>query len=68
MINYTAGFVTTPLSLEQAVLDIVAFKYREKGRIGESSKILNGETVAYFRDVPPDALRVLDSYARVVTP
>ena len=68
VINYTAGFVTTPLSLEQAVLDIVAFKYREKGRIGESSKILNGETVAYFRDVPPDALRVLDSYARVVTP
>jgi hypothetical protein len=62
-----AGFATTPLDLEQAVLDIVAFKYRGREWIGQGSKILNGETVTFLRDAPPDALRTIDSYRRVTS-
>jgi len=64
-LQYTAGFLTTPTDLEQAVLEIIAHKYKEKDRIGQASKILAGETVSFFRDVPPDTLRVLDNYMRV---
>jgi hypothetical protein len=63
---FTAGFATTPLDLEQAVLEIIGHKYRERDRIGQGSKILLGETVSFLRDVPPDCLRVIDNYRRVV--
>lgn len=65
---YTGGYVTTPLDLEQAVLDIVAYKYRERDRIGQGSKILQGETITFLRDVPAETMRVLNLYQRVVQP
>lgn len=65
VLAYTAGYATTPLDLEQAVIEIVAHKYRERDRIGQTSKILAGETVNFLRDVPIDALRVIDQYERV---
>lgn len=68
VLQYNAGLSSTPLDLEQAVLDIIAFKYKERDRIGQSSKILAGETIGFFRDVPPDALRVIDDYGRVLAP
>lgn len=64
-LQYTAGFAATPADLEQAVLEIIGHKYKERTRIGEQSKVLNNETVAFFRDVPPDSLRVIDRYMRV---
>jgi hypothetical protein len=64
-ITNTGGFAKTPMDLEQAVLDWVAFKYRERDRIGLGSKILQGETITFLRDVPPSVLRVFNQYSRV---
>lgn len=62
---YTAGYAATPTDLEQAVVEIVAHKYKERDRIGQTSKVLAGETVSFLRDVPVDALRVIDQYRRI---
>lgn len=66
VLAFTSGFSATPGDLEQAVIDVVAFKYRGRERIGQASKILQNETVTFLRDVPPDVMRVLDNYRRVV--
>jgi uncharacterized phiE125 gp8 family phage protein len=62
-VQYTAGHTTIPKDLEQAVIHLVALRYRERDRIGQKSKILAGETV-YFSvfDLPPDVKSILDNY------
>lgn len=67
VVAYTGGYATIPTDLEGAVLEIVGYKYRERSRIGEGSKQLGaGETVAFLRDIPPDTLRMIDAYKRVI--
>lgn len=66
VVTYTGGYAAVPAELEQAVLDIVGFKYRERDRIGQGSKILGTETVTFLREIPPETMRVLDQYRRVV--
>jgi uncharacterized phiE125 gp8 family phage protein len=68
-ITYTAGYETVPADVEQAVIDLVAFRYRERDRIGLASKGMAGETTAFIvREVPPSVARVLNDYRRVVAP
>jgi hypothetical protein len=62
----TAGYATTPKDLEQAVLEIIALKFRERERVGVSSKTLAGEMVSFFRNVSTDTIAVIDNYKRVV--
>jgi hypothetical protein len=62
----TAGYAATPKDLEQAVLEILALKFKERERIGVSSKTLAGETISFFRNVSSDTMAVIDSYRRVV--
>lgn len=47
-ITYTAGFATVPFMLQQAAIELVSLRYREKDRIGHSSKQLGGETVSFI--------------------
>ena len=68
MVQYTAGYVATPFDLEQAAIDIVALKYRGRDRIGMTSKVFEQGSTVFFRDVPPDVMRVLDQYKRVIAP
>ena len=63
-VSYTAGYTTIPLGLEQAVIELIAFKYREKERIGHSSKQLAGEVVSFIiADLHPAIKRALDTYS-----
>lgn len=67
VVAYTAGFATVPPDLEQACVELIAFKYRERDRIGHQSKTLGGETVAfYIGDMPKPVQTVLETYKKVV--
>lgn len=67
VVAYTAGFAAVPADLEQACIELIAFKYRERDRIGHQSKTLGGETVAfYIGDVPKPVRTILDTYRKVV--
>jgi uncharacterized phiE125 gp8 family phage protein len=65
---YTAGYTTTPADIEQAVIELVATRYKERERIGLHSKGLAGETITYLvRDLPDDVKTILNPYRKVVT-
>jgi hypothetical protein len=66
-VTYTAGYPTIPAEIDQACIDLVALKYKQKDRIGKTSEALTGiGTVAYLvRELPADIIQVLGSYKRV---
>lgn len=66
-VNYSAGFAVVPSDLEQAVIEIVGVKYRERGRIGQASFSLSGQNVSLLVDALPASVKlVLDMYKRVI--
>lgn len=67
-VTYTAGYSVTPPEIEQAVLELAALRYRERDRIGHSSKSIGGETVAYVTKALPDSVRLILDNWRNVTP
>ena len=68
VVSYTAGYAVPPVDIEQAVIDLVAFKYNARKWIGQSSKVLQGEQMSFLHDVPPDIYRALLQYRRTVQP
>lgn len=67
VIQYTAGFASVPADLEQAAIELCALRYKDKDRIGVSSKSIGPEHVTFFmKDFPDDVQNVLWSYKRVV--
>jgi hypothetical protein len=69
-ISYTAGFFASGSpdpQIEQAVIDLVALKYKQRDRVGMTSQVLQGiGTVSFLvRDLPADLVAVLDTYKRV---
>ena len=65
-LNYTAGYETIPLDLEQACIELISWRYNERQHIGQSGKSLEGANVTYIvQDLPPDVKTVLDRYRRV---
>jgi len=67
VVTYVAGYAVVPFDLEQAVIELVALRYKERDHIGHVSKAIQGETVAYIqKDMPDDVRTVLDNYRRVV--
>lgn len=66
-VSYSAGYNTIPREIEQACIDLVSFKYRERDRIGLASKGLAGETTAFVQtDMPENMQTILQAYKRVV--
>lgn len=66
-VTYTAGYASVPPEIGQACIEIVANRYREKDRIGLTSKGLAGETIAYSQKDFPDSVRtILNNYKKVV--
>jgi hypothetical protein len=56
-----------PWEIEQATIDLVARKYRERDRVGLVSKGLAGETTAYSQsDLSADTKAMLNQYRQVV--
>lgn len=54
-----------PADVEQAVIDMVAWQFRARDRVGQTSKVVGGETVGYSQaEIPPSAQMVIDKYQR----
>lgn len=67
-LTYDAGYDTVPFDLAQAVAEIVALRFTNRGdKLGWSSKGLAGETVSLITaDLPASARTLLMQYQRVV--
>lgn len=69
-ISYRAGYTTIPTDIEQNVIGLIAWRYRESKRIGETSNALGGATTVSWaiKDMPPEVLTGLQQYKSWFTP
>lgn len=64
-LRYTAGYDDVPLDLAQVCVETVGLRWRERDRIGHTSKSLQGETVSFtLADFSPSGQTIIGSYAR----
>lgn len=57
----------TPFEVEQAVINLIGLRYREKERIGQVSKSIGGEVITFTQKDMSDEIRtLLSQYKRVV--
>jgi hypothetical protein len=64
---YEAGYDSVPKDLQQASIVTVGRRYREIERLGQKSKILQGESVTFDLDDLDDfSQRTIDRYKRVI--
>ncbi len=67
VVTYTAGWASTPTELAQAVVEMVAFRMKERGHWGQDSASNAGQSVSFTQeDIPRAARTMLDQYKRVV--
>ena len=67
-LSYTAGFATTPNEIEQACIELVAMRYKERDRIGQVSKSIGGETVTFSQKDFSDSIETtLSNYKKVIS-
>ncbi|MDE1145632.1 MAG: hypothetical protein PW843_03295 [Azospirillaceae bacterium] len=65
-VTWTAGYDPLPAILEQACVELVALRYRDRDRVGLVSKAHGGETTGYLQKEMPDGLAsALAPYRRV---
>jgi hypothetical protein len=68
-VQYTAGYAVPPADLSQACIELVALRYRERGRIGEVAKAIGGgQTVSYSQKDMSDSIKSLIQQYRRVAP
>lgn len=68
-LSYTAGYATTPNEIEQACIEMVSLRFKEKGRIGVVSKGMAGETITFSQKDMTDSIEsTLSQYRRVMIP
>lgn len=69
-ISYTAGLsLSDPnlLALAQACIEQVSLRFRERSRIGEKNKSVNGEVIGFMvADFPPDVVTLMNNLRNVV--
>jgi uncharacterized phiE125 gp8 family phage protein len=66
-VSYTAGYAAVPADLAQACVELVAFRYRERDRIGQTGTGMGPEHTSYsMADMPAAVKTVLDQYRKVV--
>lgn len=64
--SYTAGYATIPGDLEQACIELVANRFKDKSKIGVASKSMAGETIVFFnKDMPETVKAALSDYRRI---
>ncbi len=68
-LSYTAGFSPSDpnlLALAQACIETVAIRFKERSRVGEVSKSVNGEVITFFKgDFTPDVVLLMDNLKNV---
>lgn len=68
-LEYVAGYDPIPNEIEQSCIDLVSLRYRERDRIGITSKSLAGESVTFNTREFSDAVgSTLAQYKRVALP
>ena len=69
ILSYTAGYPATPPDVAQACIELVCQRYRERTRIGETSRAVSGGEIVTFsqQDMSADVKVLLAQY-RVVAP
>lgn len=69
-LNYNAGYVNVPTSLEHTTLWIVSYynRMREGQNIGRPSKSKEGESASYLQSLPGYILASLDKFKRSEIP
>ncbi len=66
-VTCTRGWVATPMALEQACIELVAYKYKGRDHIGQASKTLQQGSVAFVtKDMPDEVKTVLQAWKKVV--
>ncbi|WP_213308186.1 head-tail connector protein [Paraburkholderia sacchari] len=66
-VSYTAGYATTPLEIEQAVLELMGLKYADRTHFGQNSKSVGGEVVSFMTsDMPKGVVTILQNYRKVI--
>ena len=66
LLEYKAGYETVPADVEQACIEMIALRFKERDRIGFQSKSLAGETVTFFiKDMTDSAQSILNGYRKV---
>lgn len=66
VIVYTAGYAAVPSDVEQAVFELVDYRYKERDHRGQRSKDMSGQTVYFQADgVPPSVQTTIDQYKRL---
>lgn len=69
VVVYTAGYSAIPPDIAQACIELVALRYRDRGRIGEVSRALaSGETVTYSQKDISDSIRAMLQQHRAIAP
>jgi uncharacterized phiE125 gp8 family phage protein len=62
---YVAGYDPVPEEIEQAVIELVSLKYREKAHVGSASTSLAGTSVSFLPSMVPQAVKdVVELYRR----
>lgn len=61
------GTVTLPLDIQQAVIEVVALKFKaQRNNIGIAARQIAGETISYSQaDIPRSVVPVFEFYSRV---
>jgi hypothetical protein len=60
---YTAGFATIPPDLTQACCLLASLAYKERDRMGISSKSVGGENITFTNDdLPPSVVQTINNY------
>jgi uncharacterized phiE125 gp8 family phage protein len=67
-VTYVAGYATVPLDIEQACIELVSLKFKERGRIGIQSQQVPGQASMTYspRDLGKDTKEMLQNYRAVV--
>jgi hypothetical protein len=66
-LGYTAGYATVPADIEQGIIETIALRWKERDRIGLTSKAMAGETTSFITsDYPPSAIGVFKQYKKVI--
>lgn len=68
VVTYTAGYAAIPEAVEEACIDWVSLRYRERSRIGKNSDSLaQGGSTTYSKEpLSPKTLSLLAFYRRVI--
>ena len=64
---WNAGYPSVPADLDQACIEMVAWRFKERSRIGQSSVNVNGEQITFqTEDAPANVKTLMRNWRKVV--